>query len=412
MALSEDEVGAALSDLEEFPSGWTLRSIGSLGDKIKAGGTPSRSEPNFWNGDIPFAKIEDITRSGGFVSNTSEFITADGLSNSSAWLVPEGSVLLTMYGTIGVAALAEIPLATNQAILAIVPGADVDKHFLLYALWKWGQAMVRLNVQSTQKNIGAGIAKSFSVPVPPLEEQRAIAHVLRTVQRAKEQTEQVIAAVDAFRHSVIEHLIVEPDWPRVPLDQLCEKPQYGYTASATNEPVGPRFVRITDIQEGEVNWAALPFCDPPPDGNDVAKWQLAPQDILVARIGATTGKTFRVRNIRRPTVFASYLIRIRPRGVDPRYLDAVFRSSLYWSQINAQKGGRLKTGVNATTLGHLQIPIPDPGRQHEIGAMVENLDRKVAAEEQRKDALEQLFKTLLHELMTGNIRLTDWPEAA
>ena len=87
---------------------------------------------------------------------------------------------------------------------------------------------------------------------------------------------------------------------------MCDKPQYGYTASAATEPIGPHLLRITDIQNGSVNWETVPYCDCP----GPQKFLLEKGDILFARTGATTGKSFLIEEC--PTaVFASYLIRLR-----------------------------------------------------------------------------------------------------
>ena len=93
------------------------------------------------------------------------------------------------------------------------------------------------------------------------------------------------------------------DWKLETLDKICEKPQYGYTQSATEKPIGPRFLRITDIQDGGVNWQLVPFCECP-DGI-VHNFLLQPNDILFARTGATTGRRIpashqRCRNRRCP----------------------------------------------------------------------------------------------------------------
>src|SRR5437016_4260359 len=108
----------------------------------------------------------------------------------------------------------------------------------------------------------------------------------------------------------------------VSVADLAERPQYGYTASAATEPVGPKFVRITDLQGGRIDWQSVPFCECP----EPEKYLLRDDDLLFARTGATTGKTHLVRSPEH-AVFASYLIRVRPKaGVFAGYLHAFFQS--------------------------------------------------------------------------------------
>jgi len=140
--------------------------------------------------------------------------------------------------------------------------------------------------------------------------------------------------------------------PRVSISELTEQPQYGFTTSAILEPVGPKFVRITDLQDGKIDWDSVPFCkcDTP------EKYTLCEDDILFARTGATTGKTYLVQQPW-PAVFASYLIRLRPKpGVKAGYLYAFFQSDNYWVQIVAGKEGSAQPNVNGEKLSSLIIP--------------------------------------------------------
>ena len=151
--------------------------------------------------------------------------------------------------------------------------------------------------------------------------------------------------------------------PLVKLAALAEKPQYGFTARASFEEVGPKFVRITDLQDGGINWNDVPYCkcDQP------EKYLLSPGDILFARTGATTGKTYLARQPPH-AVFASYLIRLRPNNhVHAEYLYAFFQSDTYWSQILAEKKGSAQPNVNGKKLMNIRLPIADSEIQTAIG---------------------------------------------
>ena len=140
--------------------------------------------------------------------------------------------------------------------------------------------------------------------------------------------------------------------PPGPLSDLTEKPQYGFTASATGEPVGPRFVRITDLQDGRVEWDKVPYCSCP----QPQQYRLVSNDLLFARTGATTGKTYLVSDPQ-DAIYASYLIRVRPKtGVDPRFLHAFFQSDAYWRQIVDRKEGSAQPNVNGKKLAALRLP--------------------------------------------------------
>jgi len=98
-------------------------------------------------------------------------------------------------------------------------------------------------------------------------------------------------------------------WTNAKIGENCQNPEYGFTESAVAEKVGPKFLRITDITERGVNWDTVPYCRCPE--SIFQKYELQENDLLFARIGATTGKSYIVKNPPQ-AVFASYLIRLRP----------------------------------------------------------------------------------------------------
>lgn len=103
-----------------LPTNWTLEPVERLCSTCRSGGTPARSEKAYWKtGTIRFAMIEDLTGCGLYLGETRERITQAGIDASSAWLVPPGAVLISMYATVGETAINTVPMATNQAILAL-----------------------------------------------------------------------------------------------------------------------------------------------------------------------------------------------------------------------------------------------------------------------------------------------------
>ena len=162
-------------------------------------------------------------------------------------------------------------------------------------------------------------------------------------------------------------------WPRVELDDLADRVDYGHTASADFDRVGPKFLRITDIQNGNVDWATVPYCSCKPD--EKSRYLLAPGDIVFARTGATTGKSFLIRECLPNTVFASYLIRIRPNArVDAKFLSYFFDTPDYWGQVAQCAQGAGQPGINASRLKELSIPLPPLSEQKRIAAILDQAD--------------------------------------
>ena len=166
------------------------------------------------------------------------------------------------------------------------------------------------------------------------------------------------------------------------------KISYGFTEQAVSEPIGPRFLRITDIQNDQVDWKSVPYCNI--DDVDLIKYRLATGDIVFARTGATTGKSFLVSD---PpvAVFASYLIRMRilDKNLLPEFLFLFFQTSEYWKTIQEGVAGSAQGGFNASKLAELRIPLSPLSEQQRIVAL---LDAAFAAIATAKTIAEKNLK--------------------
>lgn len=190
-----DRVPMQETELGPLPEEWRVVRLGEVAEYMRSGGTPRRSEPRYWGGEIPFVLIGDMTLCGLYLDSTREKITLEGLNHSSAWLVPPKSLLLSMYATIGETCVNLISVATNQAILAIIPKPIFYPEFGAYLLKAHADRLIRQNVQSTQKNVNKGIVENFPIPLPPLPEQQEIARILQTVDekiRAEQARKQAL----------------------------------------------------------------------------------------------------------------------------------------------------------------------------------------------------------------------------
>lgn len=162
-------------------------------------------------------------------------------------------------------------------------------------------------------------------------------------------------------------------WPVAQLADLAESVDYGLSASASTDASGPKFLRITDIQDGQVDWAGVPRCEC--NEQEARSRGLRAGDIVFARTGATTGKTYLIRSCPADSIFASYLIRVRLKpGVDPVFVSHFFQTRLYWAQIAKSARGLAQPGVNASSLKTLRIPLPPLSEQRRIAEILDKAD--------------------------------------
>ncbi|MCC0088555.1 restriction endonuclease subunit S [Aeromonas veronii] len=195
---------------------------------------------------------------------------------------------------------------------------------------------------------------------------------------------------------------MKAEWKMMPLGEVSVI-NYGYTESATSDPIGPKFLRITDIQDSGVNWDDVPFCQI--DATGLKKFMLAHGDIVFARTGATTGKSFLV--IDPPeAVFASYLIRLRLQDMSllPEFVSLYFQSKEYWDAIRTGSSGSAQGGFNASKLAALMIPVPPLPKQQRIVAILDEAFEAIAtaranAEQNRQNA-RALFDSYLQSVFS------------
>ena len=283
-------------------------------------------------------------------------------------------------------------------------------YYLLNEESKWPRS------GSGQPFISIGKAKAVVIPLPPLPEQRAIAHVLTSIQRAIEATEQVIAAARELKKSLMRHLFtygpVSPaEAESVPLQETEIGPL----------PVHWRVVRLGEVAQIEMGQSppsitynsegiGLPFFQGKADFGDIypttRKWcsspnKIAEKDDILLSVRAPIGD---VNIATQRCCIGRGLTAIRAGAKsDSKYL---FYHLLFSQELLESKGtGTTFKQINKETVTHFLIPLPPLPEQRAIAEMLGAVDEKIQAEENRKTALQSLFRSMLHHLMTGKVRV-------
>ena len=199
-------------------------------------------------------------------------------------------------------------------------------------------------------------------------------------------------------------------WDRVILREICDSINYGYTASANPEPIGPKFLRITDIVPNLIDWSSVPHCEI--SKKNLGKYSLQKNDIVIARTGATTGYAKRIRREHK-AVFASYLVRIRvsPK-YDSQYVGFVVESDEYKKFIQQNIGGAAQPQANAQILTSFPIPLPPLATQRKIAAVLSAYDNLIENNTRRIKILEDMAQTLYREWFVHfdfpDMRMSRW----
>ena len=231
------------------------------------------------------------------------------------------------------------------------------------------------------------------------------------VQEARRLRAEARKSAERLMQAALAEVFPSPEsdlpegWRRVRLGEISEKPQYGYTHAAISEPVGPRFLRISDIQDGSVDWEQIPYCRC--DMKTFSKYKLAVGDILFARSGATTGKTFLVKQFPYISVFASYLIRVKinTEEVLPEFVFWFLQSTQYWLQVKPR--GAAQPNMNSQAIARLNMPLPTFAEQHRIVSYLNQVHQWVTslkrAQKETEREIQRLEQAILDRAFRGEL---------
>lgn len=361
----------------------------------------------------PFiARSQDI-RSGVFRAETAAHVSEETYRERCRRAEPQyGDLLYSREGTyFGIAA--EVPqnehVCLGQRMVLIRPRREqIDHRYLRFWLnspvltshvegFRDGSVAERLNLQTI---------RSLPVACPPIAEQRRIAEVLGALDDKIELNLRMNETLETIAGAVYDDTLRLLDGASTtPIKGLVTVIQYGLTQSACEKPVGPKFLRITDIQRGRVDWSVVPFCRV--SDAEMDKYAVNDGDIFVARTGASTGENVYVVNPPR-SVFASYLVRFQfsDRAVG-RWVAQFMRSDEYFDFVRSVVGGSAQPNASAQKLAEAEIVVPNEEAARRFYDAVRPLDERNASNIAENDTLIQLRDTLLPKLISGELRVRE-----
>ncbi len=386
--------------------GWEIKKLGEV-CKVIAGQSP---EGKFYNSDgngMPFyqGKKEYGEKYIGEPTTWTTKITKEAEA---------GDILMSVRAPVGPVNFATQKICIGRGLAAIRAGKNIDKEFLYNFLIKH-ENEIEGNAGAVFNSINKTQIENIEIPLPPLPEQQRIVSILdeafAAIAKAKANAEQNLKNAKELFESYLQEVFEKKGngWEIKTLGEVS-KINYGYTEKASFDEVGPKFLRITDIQENGVDWETVPYCKC--SDKDLPKYKLETGDIVFARTGATTGKSYLINNPPN-SVFASYLIRLRMNSINefiPEFISYFFQTKTYWDKINAGISGSAQGGFNATKLGELEFHFPKSKTEQQtivrqLDALRAETQKLEAVYQQKIDDLEELKKSILQKAFSGGLNL-------
>ncbi|SPZ92156.1 EcoKI restriction-modification system protein HsdS [Sphingobacterium multivorum] len=192
----------------EFKDGWTLKSLGEICEKTKSGGTPKSTIKEYYEGNIPFLSISDMTIQGKYLFSTERNISELGLKSSASWIVPINSIIYSMYASVGFVSINKIELATSQAVLNLIPKNEINREYLYYYLVYFQKYVDKYITTGTQGNLNAETVKSFEIYLPTSKEQNTIVQFLSSIDTKIETEKNILDKYHSQKQYLLQNLFI------------------------------------------------------------------------------------------------------------------------------------------------------------------------------------------------------------
>ena len=353
-----------------------------LGDLcvINSGGTPRRNNKSYWkNGDIPWVKISDLKN--GIVESTEEFITLDGLNNSSAKIFPQGTLLYTIFATIGEVAILKMDAATNQAIVGIQlkENQKVYLKYIYYYLKSQTNNIKQLGRGVAQNNINLSVVKNMIIPIVSLEKQSNIIATLNKLEKIKENRITILNYLDDLIKSRFVELFGDIDcntrnWPIITLENLAELITDGEHSTPKRCNEGIYLLSARNILNHSLKLDDVDYIDET-EYSRISK-RVIPKagDILLSCSGSVGRCCVVPLEIKFQLVRSVALIRFKSE-ITPIFAEYMITSDWFQRQINSLKTASSQANLFQGRIKKLKGFVPDIYLQYEFIKVVNQINK-------------------------------------
>ena len=387
-----------------IPQEWEVRPLNYLG-AICSGGTPDTEVAEYWNGDIAWCTPSDITKlDTKYIESTEVKITAKGLKESSATLLPPRSIVVCTRATIGTAAICNTEIATNQGFKNIIPNEKTNPEWLYYIIIYSKPRLVRLGCGSTFLEVSKKDFSRFKIVVPPLAEQQKIAEVLGVWDKAIEKQARLIEKLALRKRALMQRL----------LSAKLRLPGF-------SEPWKTHKLQELFTERNETNRTDLPLLSITGDRGVILQTESEKRDtsnddkskykrIAKGDIGYNTMRMWQGRSALsglEGIVSPAYTIVVPNTDVDGYYMSVLFKQPRliydFWTHSQGLVGDTLNCKYR--DFGQVHICCPPLAEQKAITEVLTAADREIELAKEKLERLRRQKRGLMQQLLTGKKRV-------
>ena len=377
----------------------------SIGEScsVVSGGTPSRSKNEYWeNGNIPWIKIGNIKSK--YVNEYDELITEQGLNNSSAKLLKKGTILYTIFATLGEVGILDIEACTNQAIAGInITDSRITTDYLYYYLKSKKDYVNNIGRGVAQNNINLTTLKNFEIPLIDVGKQLNIVEILEKVERMICLKEKEIDDLDLLIKARFIEMFGRPfinnlNWESKQIKNVVNEVKYG-TSKPSVENGEYKYLRMNNLTyDGRFDLTDLKFISL--DNDELEKCVVRKGDVLFNRTNSLDliGKTAEF-DFNEDMVIAGYIIRIRLKEtIVPKFFSMYMNTDEMKLHLRTiAKGAVNQANINAQELQEIPIYLPPIELQNQFVNFVRQVDKSREEVKKSLEKTQQLYDSLMQE---------------
>ncbi|MCE3234757.1 MAG: restriction modification system specificity domain [Vampirovibrio sp.] len=380
--------------------------------EVITGGTPSTTKPEYWDGNIPW--LNSGALNDGDIRAASKYITELGLKNSSAKLMPKDTVLIALTGaTTGQVGYLTFEASANQSVTGILPSKEHHPRYLYYYL-KTQRAKIQGDAfGGAQPHINQKYVKDFKIPLPPLSDQKRIAHLLGKVEALIAQRKQHLQQLDDLLKSVFLEMFGDPirnekGWDTTEIEKLCEAvidcPHS--TPVYSDEKTGYYCVRSSDIVDGYLDLSKTLQV-----GRDIYEDRIKryiPQigDIVYSREGGRLGNAARILGGELICLGQRIMLFKTSEENSADFLWSLLESQSFKAKLQCLVGGGAAPRVNIKDLKTIMVIQPPNDIQAQFSRITKRIDNIKSHYQQCHTDLESLYGALSQKAFKGELNLS------
>lgn len=413
--------------MKDLPESWTVEPFSQVA-RYAAGRTPARANPVYWAkgaDQVPWVAISDMEEYGT-ITETAESVSAVAYRDVfRERIVPAGTLLMSFKLTIGRVATLGVHACHNEAIISIYPREGVDQRYLGYFLSHVDYSDHQ-DRQIKGNTLNQSKIDSIQVVLPPAKEQARIADVLDrcrlgiNIERAAEtRAQQLKRAVmrELFTRGLRDEAQKDTEIGPVPESwgvSVCEDLAQDITVGVVVKPASyyvlsgvPAF-RSLNVREDRIDASHLVYFSVDDNDTALSKSKLRTGDVLVVRTGYPGTSCVVPPEFDGANCIDLVIVRPNEVQVTGRFLSRFFNSEQGRSQALSNSHGLAQKHLNVGAVRQIKIPVPPTlDEQREIVTILDAIDRKIEVHRQKRQVLDELFRALLHKLMTGEIAVSN-----